>query len=223
MKIVLVNDDGIDSKRLHIAEEVLLQLADEVFVVAPAFEQSAKSMALTPKSFSYTKRDDNHYAVNGTPVDCVNFAIHGLNLNPDIVVSGINNGFNLGIDIYYSGTVGAAFQAQYFGYPAVALSADYKFSGDLKKVTEFTFKQLLDEQLISSDYVININFPPNIVDSSYKETIPGKFISTLDGEMANDLFTYKRKIIVQPRLENSDYTNYMNGYITLSKLELRLK
>jgi len=223
MKILLTNDDGIESSRLHIAENALLKLGHKVHVVAPKYEQSAKSMAMTTHGVDYEKIDDLHYAVLGTPVDCVNFALQGLNLVPDFVISGINNGFNLGIDIYYSGTVGAAFQAQYHEYPSIAFSADYRFDGDLSAVFTKTLMNIIADNLLDKAYVININFPPNIVGESYVETTPVSFKSALEGTLTDNHFSYRRHIIDQPLAADTDYFNYLNGRITLSKLALRLK
>ena len=223
MNIVLTNDDGIKSKRLALAEEVLIELGHSVTVVAPLFEQSAKSMAMTPKGVSFTRINTSHYAVVGTPVDCVNFALQGIDLNPDLIVSGINNGFNLGIDIYYSGTVGAAFQAQYHGVPSMAFSADYRFEGDLKKAFSRTFKRMIDENLPSRDYVINVNFPPKIKRVKYVETTPVSFKSRLEGSISGSRFEYRRQIIEQKLAKDTDYFNYLKGKITYSKLAMRLK
>ena len=223
MKILLTNDDGIRSLRIQIAEKALLDMGHQVMVVAPLYEQSAKSMAMTTRGVEYMKMDETHYAVEGTPVDCVNFALEGLKETPDLVVSGINNGFNLGIDIYYSGTVGAAFQAQYLGYPSIAFSADYKFEGDLEAVFAQTFKQIIADQIVSSHHVININFPPKITQNTYVETNPVSFKSRLDGFFEGTMFKYRRHIIDQELGDDTDYYNYLNRRITLSKLALRLK
>lgn len=223
MKIVLTNDDGIRSLRILIAEKALIDMGHQVMVVAPMYEQSAKSMAMTPRGVEYTMLDNTHYAVEGTPVDCINFALEGLKETPDLIVSGINNGFNLGIDIYYSGTVGAAFQAQYHGYPSIAFSADYRFEGDLEAVFAQTFEQIIKDNIISSAHVININFPPNITQYDYVETTPVSFKSKLEGTLTVDNFTYRRHIIEQELAEDTDYFNYLNGRITMSKLAMRLK
>lgn len=223
MRIVLTNDDGIRSLRILIAEKALIDMGHQVMVVAPMYEQSAKSMAMTPRGVKYTMMDDTHYAVEGTPVDCINFALEGLKETPDLIVSGINNGFNLGIDIYYSGTVGAAFQAQYHGYPSIAFSADTQFEDDLEAVFAHTFENLIRDNLMSSAYVININFPPKIIQNHYVETSPVSFKSKLEGNLTVSDFTYRRHIIDQELPEDTDYYNYLNGRITLSKLAMRIK
>lgn len=223
MKIVLTNDDGIHSPRIQVAEKALIAMGHTVMVVAPKFEQSAKSMAMTPGRVEYETLDDTHFAVVGTPVDCVNFVLYGLNEIPNLIVSGINHGFNLGIDIYYSGTVGAAFQAQYHGYPSIAFSADTQFEGNLEAVFTRTFQQIIKDNITSSNYVVNINFPPKITNDMYIETTPVSFKSTLDGTLTSNSFKYRRHIIEQELTSDTDYYNYLNGRITLSKLAMRLK
>ena len=121
MIIVLTNDDGIESPKLAYAKKILSNFGT-VYTVAPKFEQSAKGMSLTIGGFNYEKIDEFNYSIEGTPVDCISFALGGLKLNPDFVFSGVNNGYNLGFDIKYSGTVGACYQAQYLGFKTIAFS-----------------------------------------------------------------------------------------------------
>ena len=123
MIILLTNDDGIESSKLHYTKEILEHYGT-VYTVAPKEEQSAKSMSLTIGGFDVETINEYTYAVYGSPVDCVNFGVHGIGIKPDLVVSGTNNGYNLGVDTRYSGTVGAVLQAQYFGIPSIAFSSD---------------------------------------------------------------------------------------------------
>jgi 5'-nucleotidase len=123
MKILLSNDDGYQAPGIVALHEALKDLAD-VEVVAPEHNNSAKSNALTLHSPLYVHRAANGFRyVNGTPADCVHIALTGLlGYQPDLVVSGINNGANMGDDTIYSGTVGAAMEGYLFGIPAVAFS-----------------------------------------------------------------------------------------------------
>lgn len=123
-RILLTNDDGIFSEGLRALEESLSSIA-EVVVVAPDREQSAVSHALTiRRPLRATPIAPRRYAVDGTPTDCVNLAVlHLLKKRPpDLVVSGINFGLNLGDDVTYSGTVSAAFEASLRGLPSIAFS-----------------------------------------------------------------------------------------------------
>ncbi|QBM27971.1 5'/3'-nucleotidase SurE [Hydrogenophaga pseudoflava] len=123
MKILISNDDGYQAPGIVALYEALKGLAD-VEVVAPEHNNSAKSNALTLHSPLYVHRASNGFRyVNGTPADCVHIALTGLlGYRPDLVVSGINNGANMGDDTIYSGTVGAAMEGYLFGIPAIAFS-----------------------------------------------------------------------------------------------------
>lgn len=127
MKILLSNDDGYQAPGIVALYEALKDLGD-VEVVAPEHNNSAKSNALTLHSPLYVHRAANGFRyVNGTPADCVHIALTGLlGYQPDLVVSGINNGANMGDDTIYSGTVGAAMEGYLFGVPAIAFSQTEK-------------------------------------------------------------------------------------------------
>ena len=127
MLILLTNDDGIQAPGLKALAQAFEQLGDTV-VVAPDRERSAVSHALTLHSpLRAWEHVENWYAVDGTPTDCVNLGLHGLfNRKPDLVVSGINRGANMGDDLTYSGTVSAAMEATLMGVPALAVSLDVR-------------------------------------------------------------------------------------------------
>jgi 5'-nucleotidase len=129
MKILISNDDGYQAPGIVALYEALRMLPGvELEVVAPEHNNSAKSNALSLHSPLYVHRAHNGFRyVNGTPADCVHIALTGLlGYRPDLVVSGINNGANMGDDTIYSGTVGAAMEGYLFGVPAVAFSQTEK-------------------------------------------------------------------------------------------------
>ena len=127
MKILICNDDGYQASGIIALYEALKTVAD-VEVVAPEHNNSAKSNALTLHSPMYVQTAANGFRyINGTPADCVHIALTGLlGYRPDLVVSGINNGANMGDDTIYSGTVGAAMEGYLFGIPAIAFSQTEK-------------------------------------------------------------------------------------------------
>ena len=127
MKILICNDDGYQASGIIALYEALRDIAD-VEVVAPEQNNSAKSNALTLHSPMYVQTAANGFRyINGTPADCVHIALTGLlGYRPDLVVSGINNGANMGDDTIYSGTVGAAMEGYLFGIPAIAFSQTEK-------------------------------------------------------------------------------------------------
>jgi len=123
-RLLLTNDDGYTSEGIQVLADALGDLG-EVWVVAPHGEQSGASHALTlDRPLRLERLGERRYAVDGTPTDCVTLAISGL-MNggpPDLVVSGINFGGNMGVDVHYSGTVSAAFEGVILGVPALAVS-----------------------------------------------------------------------------------------------------
>ncbi len=127
MRILLSNDDGYQAPGIQALATALRAFAD-VEIVAPEHNNSAKSNALTLNAPLYVHRADEHVRyVNGTPADCVHIALTGLlPYRPDLVVSGINHGANMGDDTIYSGTVGAAMEGYLFGIPGIAFSLTEK-------------------------------------------------------------------------------------------------
>lgn len=164
MKILISNDDGFQAPGIVALYEALRTVA-EVEVVAPEHNNSAKSNALTLHSPLYVHQASNGFRyVNGTPADCVHVALTGLlGYRPDLVVSGINNGANMGDDTIYSGTVGAAMEGYLFGIPAIAFSQVDKGWAELEsaaaKARELV--QQFDRQgLIGrTPWLLNINVP----------------------------------------------------------------
>ena len=220
MLILLTNDDGINSEKLLYAKKVLSKYGT-VYTVAPSVEQSAKGMALTIGGFHYKKIDDFNYSVEGTPVDCVNFSLGGLHLRPDLVVSGINDGYNLGFDTKYSGTLGACFQAQYFGFKTIAFSSDNKGIEMVKKEFESVLKYILDNNLHSKEFTLNVNFPRESLDVSKGILHTKLFYQEYEykPEMVNSKYTPNRKIVKQDDLPgDSDAYAYRKGYTSISKL-----
>ncbi len=127
MRILLSNDDGVFAQGLHVMYEALSQ-EHEVTVIAPDRNCSGASNALSLHSpLRIEAMKNGFYAVNGTPSDCVHLGVNCfLEEEPDLVVSGINHGANLGDDVVYSGTVAAATEGRYMGLPALAVSLTSK-------------------------------------------------------------------------------------------------
>ncbi len=129
MRILLTNDDGIDARGICILEEVLSE-SHEVCVVAPCANRSGSSSSISMYSDQkLVKKSEKKFFLDGSPVDCVISALRGgyIPFVPEVVISGINNGANLGTDIIYSGTCGAARQASLYGVPGLALSIDFSY------------------------------------------------------------------------------------------------
>jgi 5'-nucleotidase len=164
MKILISNDDGYQAPGVLALYEALKDIAD-VEVVAPEHNNSAKSNALTLHSPLYVHRGLHGFRyVNGTPADCVHIALTGLlDYRPDLVVSGINNGANMGDDTIYSGTVGAAMEGFLFGVPAIAFSQverDWAHLDSAARKARELVLSLQDRQLIGhTPWLLNVNIP----------------------------------------------------------------
>ncbi|GAA3993971.1 5'/3'-nucleotidase SurE [Comamonas faecalis] len=164
MNILLSNDDGYQAPGIVALHQALGRFAD-VQVVAPEHNNSAKSNALTLNAPLYVHQAGNGFRyVNGTPADCVHIALTGLlGERPDLVVSGINNGANMGDDTVYSGTVGAAMEGYLFGVPAIAFSLVDKGWGELEAAAQRAaqiVEQMHAQQLVGAQpWLLNINIP----------------------------------------------------------------
>lgn len=168
MKILVSNDDGYLATGINTLARALSRVAD-IVVVAPDRNHSGASNSLTLHTpLRIHKVEENRYFVNGTPSDCVHLALSGfLDFDPDIVVSGVNHGANLGDDVIYSGTVAAAMEGRFLGFPAIAVS----LAGN--RCTHFETGARIACELISrlqknplpSDVILNVNVP----DRPYEE------------------------------------------------------
>ncbi len=176
MKILICNDDGYQATGIVALYEALKDLPDvEVEVVAPEQNNSAKSNALTLNTPMYVQTAANGFRyINGTPADCVHIALTGLlGYKPDLVVSGINNGANMGDDTIYSGTVGAAMEGYLFGIPAIAFSQTEKGWAHIDAAGRRA--RALVQQLMPSiakpghPWLLNVNIP-NLPDAELKES-----------------------------------------------------
>jgi 5'-nucleotidase len=160
--ILLTNDDGVHAPGIRALAEVLGGLG-EVWMVAPDREASASSHSLTLKHpLRAEKVEPRVLAVDGSPADCVNLAIVKLLPGrPALVVSGINRGGNLGDDVFYSGTVGAAREATFFGVPAIAVSLAARADLDYTPAAEFTrrLSGLVIERGLPERTLLNVNVP----------------------------------------------------------------
>ena len=164
MKILVSNDDGYRAPGIIALRQALTDLA-ELTVVAPERNHSGASKALTLENpLRVTEFEPNCHFVTGTPTDCVHLAISGLfDFEHDMVVSGINNGENLGDDVLYSGTVAAAIEGRFLGLPTVAFSLRRPEKGDMDysaaaKVARLIVQRLLTHPL-DRNMILNVNVP----------------------------------------------------------------
>lgn len=167
MRILVTNDDGIHAPGLKVCEEIARKLSDDVVVVAPEHDQSGVSHSLSLNDpLRLRKISDSHYAVKGTPVDCVIMgARHIMDKLPDLVISGVNRGRNAAEDVLYSGTVAAAKEAAVLGIPSFALSQAFSSATRLEPYWKTPVEHApgiigkVLKQGIPRDVLVNINFP----------------------------------------------------------------
>jgi len=169
MRVLLTNDDGYHAPGLAVLERIAAKVATEIWVVAPAEEQSGTGRSLTlTRPIRVRRHGERRYAVSGTPTDSVMMALTELMPErPDLILSGVNRGANLGEDVFYSGTVSAAMEGALAGVPSVALSQRYATHGQGDAVS-FAAAEAWGERvlrpLIGLDLgprtLVNVNFPP---------------------------------------------------------------
>ncbi|MBY5406769.1 5'/3'-nucleotidase SurE [Rhizobium leguminosarum] len=165
-RLLLTNDDGIEAPGLRTLQRVAEELAEEIWVVAPDHDQSGVSHSISLHSpLRVSKKDERRFSVSGTPGDCVVMATRFLmgDVAPDMVLSGINRGANLGVETVFSGTVGAAMTGMLLGIPSIALSQAFS---DRDAVRWETAEKLAADVIRkfsdlgwSKDACLNINFP----------------------------------------------------------------
>lgn len=166
MRILVTNDDGIDAYGLKVLVKFAKRFG-EVICVAPMVEQSGKSHCIIIKeSFKVVKHDDilpgvETYVVDSTPADCVRVAHYYLKEEFDVVFSGVNNGYNLGEDILYSGTIGAATEGVLCGKKAIAFSTCRNHFNDIDKELETVYQYIIDYKLLEIHDLWNINICEN--------------------------------------------------------------
>lgn len=189
-RILLSNDDGIETKGINLLEKILTPLCKDIWVVAPKNEKSGAGHSITSDTRhsmlghssanmlpeNITKISEKHYAVDGTPSDCVRAALNIImpEKYPDLIVSGINNGRNIADDITYSGTIGVAMEGVLRGIFSIAVSQLV----DEAKIVNWNLAEIYLPELIqkickgnfSADTFININFP-NIPSEELKEIV----------------------------------------------------
>ena len=235
MKILLTNDDGFDAENIKILYKELSK-NHEVWIVAPKNNCSGMSAAISYlNEIEVTKVDDRIYAVDGTPADCSYLGLLSIvDFEFDIVVSGINHGANIGNDVLYSGTVGAAVGGRNLKYPPIAISVASYDAKDIEFITKKSIE--LIEKIVSSNEifngkVININFPDIneeefkgvIATGLSKRGIPAKPIR-IDNQDSKDQYKYRYNLSGEPLKDNfmTDAEAIKTGYVSVSVLDYSL-
>jgi len=234
MRILLVNDDGIDAPGLAALETACAQAFSEapveIYVVAPASEASQIGHRVTTdQAIAVDSRAERRFAVEGTPADCTRLALASLMPNrPDIVLSGINAGGNLGQDIVISGTVAAAREAAYHGVPAIAVSHYLRSGVELcwetaARRTAGVLQRLLREPLADGEF-FNVNLPhleKGTAEPEVVETIPERAPMLIGYEHTPSGYRYNGRYADRPQTSpTSDVARCFGGSISLSRLKV---
>lgn len=188
MRILIVNDDGISSPVLPLVAKWAQKLG-QVTVVAPKTEQSGRSQAIDFKNAVEIKKVEllegvDAYAVDSTPADCVRFAVMGLKTKYDLILSGINIGYNLGDDIAYSGTIGAILEGARMGMNGIAISADVDYFLSSVKYLDMIYDWFEENRLLDKNLLYNVNIGHKV--SDIKITRQGGIYYTDDFEYLGD-------------------------------------
>lgn len=222
MKILITNDDGILSPVLPALIKWAMRLGT-VICVAPKIEQSGKSHAIDFTRPIEIKRVElvegaECYSMDSTPADCVRYAVLGLKCAPDLVISGINRGFNLGKDIVYSGTIGAIFEAARLGIRGVALSTDPKTFDPSVAALDRIGDFFHEHRLLDRGMLYNVNIPRD--DKGIRITRQGGIYFTdefvhLDG----DMYEQQGEMATPDSTDlNHDTVALVAGYISVTPL-----
>jgi 5'-nucleotidase len=234
VKILLTNDDGIYAPGLAAMERALRRLGD-VCVVAPAVEQSGVGHSITFLSPLMAKEvfDGDRrrgWAVEGSPADCVKLALAEFFPSPDLVVSGINGGLNLGINVLYSGTVAGATEGAVFGIPSIAVSLEYDEHAQFDRAAEMAvdlIEQILHHGGATGHPLYNINIPtgamrrPTEVRVVPMATVgwPAEFDRRTDPKGRRYFWATGTPAVPQSS-ELTDLEAWQKGFITLTPLRI---
>jgi 5'-nucleotidase len=231
--ILISNDDGINSAGLNALSEALRMLG-EIIIVAPDRDQSAVSHSLSLyRPLRIEDIGENIYSVDGTPTDCINLAINGLlkDRKPDLMVSGINKGENLGDDITYSGTVSAAMEGTLLGIPSIAVSLTTKNNFHFETASHYALmvvKYVLRRGLPEGT-LLNVNIP-NLPKDKVKgvrvtrqgKRVYGEPIVENTDPRGRKYYWIGGNELGSLDIENSDMVAVRQGYVSVTPIKLDL-
>ncbi|MGB3500020.1 MAG: 5'/3'-nucleotidase SurE [Mesorhizobium sp.] len=238
MRILLTNDDGIHAEGLAVLERIARTISDDVWVVAPEADQSGFSHSLSiSEPLRMRQISDRHYAVRGTPTDCVIMGVKKiLPEPPDLILSGVNSGANIADDVTYSGTVAGAMEGALIGIRSIAVSQHYHFFEENRVVPWHNVEAhgpALLQKLIKADLprgvLLNVNFPncePEEV-TGVEVTSQGKYVHGLwiderkDGRNFPYYWMRFSKQLDEP-VSGTDIHAMANNKISITPLQLDL-
>ncbi len=225
MRILITNDDSISAEQLLPLARYCRRFG-EVTVAVPKYEQSAKSHGInihTPFEVIKQMVDDIPvYVIDSTPADCVRYAVLGLELEFDLVISGINRGFNMGTDMLYSGTVSAVREAGILGLSAIALSTSPEYYDKAINHLDAVFDYVLQNKLLEIHSLYNINIPPQSKEIKITRQ-GGVYFSDSFVNVGGDSYQASGKCLWQKTDDLTLDTNaVMAGYISIMPITINM-
>jgi 5'-nucleotidase len=240
MRILLTNDDGINARGLDLLESIAQSFSDDIWIVAPTEEQSGAGHSLTlTEPVRLRQHDNRRFSVTGTPTDAVMLALAHIMKDspPDLILSGINRGANLGEDVTYSGTVSAAMEGALAGVRSIALSQGYSHEG-MGDTVPFAAAEVWAEKVLAKliDFepapgtLINVNFPAlspeavsgiRICRQGIRDYGRLRIVQRTDPR-GYDYFWFGLGPMVQTPSHSSDLEAIDDGYVTVTPLHLDL-
>jgi 5'-nucleotidase len=231
-RILISNDDGIEAPGIKVLEDIARTLSDDVWVVAPESEQSAVAHSLTiRRPLRLRKISERRYLVDGTPTDSVLLGVRQLlqDKKPDLVLSGINRGSNLGDDVSYSGTVAAAMEGTLLGIPSIALSQHISGEGPIQWDTARHWAPDIIRRAMAAGWtanvLLNVNFPDLPADrvkgvavsSQGKRKIGDELVERVDPR-GQPYYWIGGQRLEDPGVAGSDLEAVYNGQIAVTPL-----
>lgn len=239
MRILITNDDGINAPGLYVLEKIAAQLSDDIWICAPSEEQSGAGHSLTlTRPVRLREHAPRRFSVTGTPTDSVTMALRKvLPEPPDVILSGVNRGANLGDDITYSGTVSAAMEGALAGIPSIALSQVYSKEGvgnnvDFSAAEQWGARVL--KQIIGMEFaprtLVNVNFPPikgdevkgiRVVRQGFHDYARGSLVEAVDPR-GFPYFWFGLHGIEHTLGHNTDLEAIAEGHVAVTPLQVDL-
>lgn len=223
MRILITNDDGYKSPILPVLAS-WAKKHGEVTLVAPKSEQSGKSQSIDFRNAVEIKKVDivegvDCYYVDSTPADCVRFAVTGLKKEYDLVISGVNCGYNLGSDINYSGTIGAIMEGARCGFRGVAVSTDFDILMESEQYFDELFQYFTEKKLFKYNNLYNVNIPHKPVRGFRITKQGGIFYSDEFIHHGGDMYQQTGGPLNRPYdIYSDDIDTVMNGIISITPL-----
>ena len=240
MRILLTNDDGVNATGLKVLEKIAREFSDDIWIVAPAEEQSGAGHSLTlTVPVRLRKLGERRFCVTGTPTDAVMMGLAHVmkDAQPDLILSGVNRGANLGEDVTYSGTVSAAMEGALAGIPSVALSQNYAREGMGDTVPFAAAEAWADEVLrpliaepMAPRTLVNVNFPAlppgdvkgvRVVRQGLRDDGRTRIVERTDPRGYNYYWFGLGPVLHTPG-HSTDLEAIADGYVTVTPLHLDL-